>query len=198
MASNLACFPSDSVRVCKLSGTEAKIKKSQLLNLKDCEKMLLQCEKEAISARTQYQWFRFAEISARIVLIACDIAIITLEQKVGPAGIAVAKLYSGGKLVVSALSNGIDDKTAFIMLFENKASIASLATEMGGSKNAKTAIDSAKNLVSLATTLWDQVSGASKGKDGGEGIDSAIIMVRSQLSRIRIQVKTLEAELLDC
>lgn len=193
--SNIASFPNDAVRVCKLSGTEEKILRSRLLTLKECEKFLEQCLREANAAKESYKFFRVAELSARIILVACDVAIMTLEDKAGPAGMVVGRVYSGSKLVVSALSDNIDAKTAVMILVENKAAIASLAAEMGGNSKAKKAIDSVKNLVSLADTLWDQISGASSGTGGGSGIDSGIKTVNNQLARIRQQIQVLEKEL---
>lgn len=197
-AANLACFPDDALRVCKLSGAEAAVQNSRLLTLRECSEILKQCIRDTQSARGTYALYRGLELAARILLVACDAAVMVLENKVGPAGMVVEKAYSGGKLVVDAFAGSIDAKQGVTMLLENQATIASLAAEgMGKSKAAK-AIDTTKNLVSLAITLWDQVTGAASGAGGDSGIESALRTVQHQLARVQQQIVQLEKELENC
>ncbi len=129
---NLACFPEEALRICKLSGAEAELKRSRLLTLEQCEDMLEQCIREARAARKSYNIFRAAELAARVVLVACDVVIMTLEEKTGLAGIAVGRTYSGSKLVIDAFSGNISKEKGLVILAENKAAIGSLAAEAGG------------------------------------------------------------------
>lgn len=198
METNLACFPEDAVRVCKLSGAEVELKRSKLLRLQDCLNLLKQCEKDAKAARDDYDFYRIAELSARIVLVTCDVAMSFLEAATGPAGMVVGRAYSGGKLVVDAMTGSVDAKTGAMMLFENKATIAELATKMSGQDKYAKVIGHTKTLISLGSTIWGQVTGASEGSDGGEGIDSAIKTVQNQMSKIVYQIEVLETEIENC
>lgn len=195
---NLACIPQDTTKVCKLSGSEVRLKKAQLLTLRDCEKMLAQSEQEAIKAIGSIGFWRKAELAARIALVACDAAIMVLEDKTGLAGIAVSRVYSGGKLLVDALNNNIDNKKAYTILAENHATIAEKTFENLGKESAGKVVSLTKNLLSLADTLWEQLNGANAGMDGASGVKGALTTVTNQIAKIRFNISAIEAELENC
>jgi hypothetical protein len=68
---------------------------------------------------------------------------------------------------------------------------------MGADKAAK-AIDAAANLVSLADTLWDQVTGGMAGMDGASGIRPARKSVQNQLGKVQRQIALIEDDLQNC
>lgn len=203
MNQNLACFPPDIVRVCKLSGAEVAIKSQRLVTLKECEELLKQSIRDAQAAQDSYAFWRSAEIAARIVLVTCDLAIMILAEaaeKAGakPAAMVVEMGYDGGKLIVDAFANTVDANKGVELLVKNKAKIGSLVAQQMGNNKVEKAISTAGNLVELGISLWEQLSGAKAGSGGGAGIASGLRTAQNQLGRIQHQIGQLEIDLENC
>jgi hypothetical protein len=203
MGANIASLPKDTLRVCKLSGSEKALRESRLLSLRECEKFLEQCIRDTERAIGTYSFYRKAELAARVVLVTCDVAIMYLEKAVTvvggkPVALLIEKSYSGSKFLIDALSSGLTMKQILTMIVDNKARLAELAaSEMGHGKAAK-AIEATRDLLSLASTLWDQITGAAAGSGAEKGMASAVKTTRAQLAKIQLKIRELEAELANC
>lgn len=195
---NLALIPDETLRICRLSGSDVQLKKSLLLQLHDCEKLLEQCERDALTALSSHQKWQAAELAAGVLLLAIDTTMMVLESKAGIPGMAVGKFYSGFKLLNDVIQKNVDAKTAFMLLAENKATIIEMSAKELGYNKAHKAIENTKMLVLLTHSFWELITNTSVVSRDDEGIKGALQTVRSQLTTMRTKIAELKIALNNC